>query len=1101
MKKLLQKKMINISKLTLVGAAFLSVSAYAQTPPPSFAPQQDDLKAYWGFNGSVEAFPESTTEPNIYVPSTISFQPGVYADLGGQSLRTNFEFNNSNSGFDYAGDEFKVEGDQFAISTWIKYDPVSANMQWIMGYRVENNGIKTSFGLYMSTGNVLNLIASTDNEEGKLVQFTLGPSDINNWIMVSGVYDGANLKLYKNGYVVNQTTLTGNLLQVAEGGLNSFSFGNAVGGANIYRGNLDEAYLYEAALTDEEVLSLYTFQNNVPNYAPKINLHAYWGFEKSILPEPHTFPLSSTQGVSLGEDIHGIDNASLRIDATSTPITGINSSIDYMNVNTNQVTLSAWIKFDPTDFTQTRSWIAGKRGNGTIFFNSYGLLIERTGGPDRVTAALSAIGQNDRTVSFNLEEDDYNTWMMVSMVYNGSNILIYKNGELMGTSVSISGTIRESTTQFAIGGLISTTQHAFNGQIDEVYVYRRPLSAAELVELYEGHLNEIPLGITQVEGELIPCDDVDNDTFELTVETSVDASNLNFTWYNNGELMTDSETVEGTSTQTLSFSSLNEAISGSFICKVSSSNRTLFSNALTPFISGGVLAEYQFEEGNLNNVLSSLNNLTAVGPSMTIGENRFGEANRALRNTTGAGNLAFDTPLSDNTDLTIAMWIKREGGTGFRTLLGVQNNATMNIPYVIDNANRIGVFTSNGQFYNNNTVFPLNSDWVYTVFTTNANGTQIYFDNQLALNLPNTHPGYVNPQTTVFARIGNNQPSTNQAFNGVYDEIKVLTESVTLKEIQFMAGLTIPSKEIIICSGEFEIEPTFVFFEEDESNVPEFQWYKNNEPIEGANSMVLTLMGEPSDEGNYKLVADLNCIKVSVDNISVLIDEDFSPIITVESVDPICEGEEITLTASGANSYVWTGGVENGVPFTPDASTDYTVVGTVNGCESEPITVSVVVNDNPEPIITYDTNTETLSTGEYDSYQWFLNNVIIEGQAGQTVQTTVEGAYKVLVTEEGCEGESEIFNLVTVGVSALDRGFGFTLYPNPANNEVVVNFTSELTEQIELQIFDLAGKQMGTQRINKMVSPIDVSQFAEGVYLFRVLSNNNAKTERVIIKR
>jgi hexokinase len=42
-----------------------------------------------------------------------------------------------------------------------------------------------------------------------------------------------------------------------------------------------------------------------------------------------------------------------------------------------------------------------------------------------------------------------------------------------------------------------------------------------------------------------------------------------------------------------------------------------------------------------------------------------------------------------------------------------------------------------------------------------------------------------------------------------------------------------------------------------------------------------------------------------------------------------------TLTASGANSYSWTGGITNAIPFTPLSSTTYTVTGTgVNGCQA-----------------------------------------------------------------------------------------------------------------------------------------------------------------------
>jgi gliding motility-associated-like protein len=47
-----------------------------------------------------------------------------------------------------------------------------------------------------------------------------------------------------------------------------------------------------------------------------------------------------------------------------------------------------------------------------------------------------------------------------------------------------------------------------------------------------------------------------------------------------------------------------------------------------------------------------------------------------------------------------------------------------------------------------------------------------------------------------------------------------------------------------------------------------------------------------------------------------------------------CQGENITLSASGATSYNWTGGVSNGDPFVPPAGTTiYTVTGTDdNGC-------------------------------------------------------------------------------------------------------------------------------------------------------------------------
>ena len=46
-----------------------------------------------------------------------------------------------------------------------------------------------------------------------------------------------------------------------------------------------------------------------------------------------------------------------------------------------------------------------------------------------------------------------------------------------------------------------------------------------------------------------------------------------------------------------------------------------------------------------------------------------------------------------------------------------------------------------------------------------------------------------------------------------------------------------------------------------------------------------------------------------------------------------CLGNSISLTGSGANTYQWSGGIQNGLPFTPNVSSSYIVTGTdVNNC-------------------------------------------------------------------------------------------------------------------------------------------------------------------------
>ena len=58
------------------------------------------------------------------------------------------------------------------------------------------------------------------------------------------------------------------------------------------------------------------------------------------------------------------------------------------------------------------------------------------------------------------------------------------------------------------------------------------------------------------------------------------------------------------------------------------------------------------------------------------------------------------------------------------------------------------------------------------------------------------------------------------------------------------------------------------------------------------------------------------------------------------SNDTVCNGDSISLTATGANTYSWDNGIANGQNFTPDqGQTDYTVIATdFNGCSNTLLT-------------------------------------------------------------------------------------------------------------------------------------------------------------------
>ena len=128
------------------------------------------------------------------------------------------------------------------------------------------------------------------------------------------------------------------------------------------------------------------------------------------------------------------------------------------------------------------------------------------------------------------------------------------------------------------------------------------------------------------------------------------------------------------------------------------------------------------------------------------------------------------------------------------------------------------------------------------------------------------------------------------------------------------------------------------------SNAVTYSW---SDGIENGSSFV------PDSSGTYTLTGLSANGCETQDEVSVFVNP--LPIIDPGTPFSVCEGSEVTLTASGAGlgaSYTWDNGVINGIPFSLDETNEYTVIGTdANGCEG---TASIMVTGvlNPDASFT-----------------------------------------------------------------------------------------------------------------------------------------------------
>ena len=136
----------------------------------------------------------------------------------------------------------------------------------------------------------------------------------------------------------------------------------------------------------------------------------------------------------------------------------------------------------------------------------------------------------------------------------------------------------------------------------------------------------------------------------------------------------------------------------------------------------------------------------------------------------------------------------------------------------------------------------------------------------------------------------------------------------------------------------------------------------------------------------------------------------------------ICTGTNATLNGTGATSYTWTGGITNGVAFTPAAGINtYTVTGTTSGC-SNTATATVTVNVTATGTITGPSSvtvgsnitlTDALGGGTWSASNG--NATVVGGVVHGVTAGTVTISYNVT----GICGAASAIKLVTVGSASV----------------------------------------------------------------------------------
>ena len=287
------------------------------------------------------------------------------------------------------------------------------------------------------------------------------PLTVGTWTHVVMVHDGAKDIIYFNGVKVNEKASVGALDATDKPlGIGYDPFGNN----GWFDGALDDISIYNYALTAAAITGLYATQSAFPGTATDLVA---------------SYPLNGN-----GADVTQFDNnAEVDVSAAATTnrfgwasnaLQGYATADNSAALQSDYTTISFWVK--PDAFP----------ASGEVYLLSNGGYQERWkismpnhGKPVFTTHAGGACCSDlDSGTPLTI-----GTWTHVVMVHDGAKDIIYFNGVQVNEK-NAAGTLDKTKYPLGIGYDPLNNDGFFDGSLDDIQLYNRALTAAEIAALY-----------------------------------------------------------------------------------------------------------------------------------------------------------------------------------------------------------------------------------------------------------------------------------------------------------------------------------------------------------------------------------------------------------------------------------------------------------------------------------------------------------------------------------------------------------------------------------------------------------------------------------------
>ena len=753
---------------------------------------------------------------------------------------------------------------------------------------------------------------------------------------------------------------------------------------------------------------------------------------------------------------------------------GLNDKVDLSSATQNgilfNVTLEAWIKTSANN--------SGYRGI-VVRSNYYGLFLI----DNQLSTYNWGVGTPGATTYSTVSLND-GTWHHVALriqlgVTNGTQM--YLDGQPVGPAITLNTANFPPNNNFEIG--CNTNTQFFDGQIDNVKIYNRALSASEINDSYncltvnstelkgsynfnQGIAAGNNAGITTLSDQSGNNNNGTLSNFSLNGSTSnwVDgksccflSSNITGTtsycqgqtmnltasfvansgesitgyqWKKNGVNLTNGGNISGATSANLQIANIvssdfdTYSVEVTSTCGVDSYSINITESGIINI--SNLIAYYPFNNGSSAD--ASGNNYNATATAITSVNNRFNQVNSAFSFNGTSSTVTIAAPtgqtiLGNGQNKSISLWFKRSSLSSKGILIGYQQASPGNwnpLAYIGSDGILRG-WMYQGGFAAWSSGIIIDTNWHHLALVYSTNTQTAYLDgSQVA-----TMSGTPSPGASNIIQIGNGYANTG-------------IEGISTTGNQPFSGL-----------------------------IDEVRFY----------NAVLSL-------------SEINTLRTSPFLIT-----------TQPQNQSVCAGETANLSLSvltpevgSTFTYQWT---FNGTLLTNGGSisgantnnlqisnAQVSNAGTYNciispGCNEATSTSVTLTVDALNTSVTQSgiTLTATQTGANYSWVDCNNGNQAIAGATAQTYTVTSNGSYAVIVEQNGCTVTSNCVEITTVGLEDIKTEL-FRVYPNPASTVINV----EMTNASAVRLFDVSGKLL--KELNgSSIYTIDVTDLTSGIYM------------------